>query len=166
MKKFISSKGDAALAGTGADNVWPIFRYGEILLNAAEAGLELNKADAKNYINEVRERAGFGANSLSQLDFDDIIHERKVELVYEGHRYFDIKRWRIAESVLGGVQFHGLFPYSYIDSTANPVTKKYVFEKIAPEMLKNKLFERANYYTFIPSGAIANNPKLVENPGQ
>ncbi|MCG8309789.1 MAG: RagB/SusD family nutrient uptake outer membrane protein [Cytophagales bacterium] len=166
IKKFVSTEPDAGLQNIQATNYWPIFRYAEILLNAAEAGFELNKPEALQYINEVRERAGFGANSLSALTFEDIVHERKVELAYEGHRYFDIKRWRIAEEVLKGQQFHGLYAYMVIHP-GDENHEKYMFEKVEPARLQqNKVFERRNYYTFIPSDAYSKNPKLVLNPGQ
>ena len=167
IKKFLSTEPGANLQTVQASNPWPIFRHAEILLNAAEAGYELNRTtEALQYINTVRERAGFGANSLTALTFDAIVHERRVELAYEGHRYFDIKRWRIAEDVLQGQQFHGLFPFMVIHP-GNENHEKYVFEKVEPTRLQeNKVFERRNYYTFIPSGALSRNPKLVLNPGQ
>ncbi len=166
IKKFISTDPSAGLQDTKATNFWSVFRYAEILLNAAEAGLELNKAEALGYLNQVRERAGFGVNSLSALTFDAVMHERKVELAYEGHRYFDLKRWRKAEEVINGQQLHGLYPYLVIHE-GSPNHLKYVFEKVAPYRLdKNKVFERKNYYTYIPSGAFSKNPKLVLNPGQ
>lgn len=166
MKKFISSKNEAGTLSMKADNYWPIFRYAEILLNAAEAGFELNNPAAIDYINLVREQAGFGNNSLTKLTFDDIVYERKIELAFEGHRYFDLKRWRLAESVINNVQYHGLYPYIVI-KPGTPEHMKYVFEPVIPKRLSRlKIFERNNYYTFIPANALANNPNLVKNPGQ
>ena len=166
IKKFISTEPGAGLVTKQATNYWPIFRYSEILLNAAEAAFELNKPEALGYLNQVRQRAGFGENSLKQLTFEDIVHERRVELAFEGHRFFDLKRWRIAESTFIGQDFHGLYPYIIInEGSVNHL--KYVLEKVKPARLfENKTFERKNYYTFIPTDAISNNPKLVLNPGQ
>ncbi|MCL3779722.1 RagB/SusD family nutrient uptake outer membrane protein [Prolixibacteraceae bacterium JC049] len=166
IKKFISTESGAGLITTQATNYWPIFRYAEILLNAAEAGMELNKAEAVGYINELRERAGFGANSIETLTMEKVMHERKVELAYEGHRYFDLKRWRKSEEVISGKQYHGLYPYLVInEGDVNHL--KYVFEKVEPARLyEDKVFERKNYYTYIPTGAVSKNPKLVLNPGQ
>lgn len=166
IKKFISTNTSAGLLSTKAANYWPIFRYAEILLNAAEAGFELAKPNAIDYINIVREKAGFGPNSLKTLSFKDIIHERKIELAFEGHRYFDLKRWRLAESVINNVQYHGLYPYLVVNP-GTAMNGKYIYEKIIPKRLNRlKIFERNNYYTFIPDDAIAKNPKLVKNPGQ
>lgn len=166
IKKFISTESGAGLTTSQATNYWPIFRYAEILLNAAEAGMELNKAEAVGYLNEVRERAGFAANSVKTLSMEKVMHERKVELAYEGHRYFDLKRWRKSSEVIDGKQFHGLYPYLVINE-GNANHLKYVFEKVEPARLfENKIFERQNYYTYIPTGAVSKNPKLVLNPGQ
>ncbi len=56
-----------------------IFRYGEILLNMAEAAYELGKdGEALEFVNQIRKRAGI--NKLTSIDLDKIKHERKVEL--------------------------------------------------------------------------------------
>lgn len=73
-------------------------RYAEVLLNCAEAGIKLNKADAKGYINEIRRRAG-----LSDYDGNDLWEEmklqRRLEFAFEcpGFRYFDLLRWGESE---------------------------------------------------------------------
>ena len=77
---------------------------GEIYLNAAEASFELGDEDpgALFYINKLRERAGFPANSLTSLTLEKIQNERRVEMAFEDQRYFDLKRWRIADDVWDG----------------------------------------------------------------
>ena len=166
LKKFVSTSSDAGLSAVKASNYWPIFRYAEILLNTAEAGFELGKPQAIDYINAIREDAGFGPNSLVSLTFEDIIQERKVELAFEGHRYFDLKRWRLSEKIINGVKYHGLYPYLIVHP-GNENHLKYTFERVDLKRLSRyKVFERTNYYTFIPGFAIEKNPKLVKNPGQ
>ncbi len=75
----------------------PVMRYADVLLMYAEALNELGKtADAKQYVDRVRERADMPVlpAGLSQSEMRDrIIHERAVELAYEGHRFFDLRRW-------------------------------------------------------------------------
>ena len=96
-----------------------IFRYGEILLNLAEAAYELNQSsEALSAINELRRRAGI--SELATIDRDKIRHERKVELAFEGHRYWDVRRWRIATSALSQsysglryIQVYGTNPTQY-----------------------------------------------------
>lgn len=78
----------------------PIFRYAEILLNAAEA---INEAEGPNnayqYVNEVRERAGMpGYKDMTQERFRERIrNERRIELCFEDHRFFDERRWKLFE---------------------------------------------------------------------
>lgn len=78
----------------------PIFRYAEVLLNAAEALNEAGRTgDAYQYVNEVRDRAGMPAYSgMSQDELRDRIrNERRIELCFEDHRYFDERRWKLFE---------------------------------------------------------------------
>lgn len=82
-------------------NPWIYFRYGEILLNYAEAKFELGDEDAaRRYINMIRARAGMPPVDASGIDLRDRIrHERRIELAFEGHRFFDVRRWQILEEV-------------------------------------------------------------------
>ena len=82
-------------------HVCPIFRYGEILLNAAEAYNEAYGPDrAYQYINELRARVGMPAYSgMSQTELRERIrNERRIELVFEDHRFFDERRWMLFEN--------------------------------------------------------------------
>ena len=78
----------------------PIFRYGEILLNAAEAFAGAgNASKAMEYVNQIRARVGMPAYtglSGSAL-MERIQNERRIELVFEDHRYFDERRWKLFE---------------------------------------------------------------------
>lgn len=77
------------------DDNWPVLRYADVLLMLAEAINEQSgPANAYQYINQVRDRAGLGALSgLSQETFRTAIrHERRVELAFENDRWFDLKR--------------------------------------------------------------------------
>ncbi|MDA3928338.1 MAG: RagB/SusD family nutrient uptake outer membrane protein [Prolixibacteraceae bacterium] len=79
---------------------WRYFRYTEILLNYAEACIELGELEeARTTINQIRVRAGMpelpsgiGANELKAR----YRNERRIELAFEGHRFFDVRRWMIA----------------------------------------------------------------------
>jgi len=167
LKKFVSTAAGAGQRSTMADNWWPVFRYSEILLNASEAALVTGKeSKALEYINIVRNRAGFGVNSLKTMTLANIINERRVELAFEGHRYFDLKRWRIAEQVISGIDYSCLNCYLVVNP-GNPNDGKYVFsKKPAPRLfgMKRK-FEWTNYYSLIPQTALDRNPKLIKNPG-
>ncbi len=90
--------------GNNSSNDFPVIRYADVLLMYAEAQNELgNSQTAHDYINQVRKRARFdGTNyvnaipdytGLSQEQFRDaILKERSMELVFEGHRWFDLVR--------------------------------------------------------------------------
>ena len=93
IRKYISEEVGFTLRNY-EENWWPWFRLGEIYLNAAEASFELGDEDpgALFYINKLRERAGFPANSLTSLTLEKIQNERRVEMAFEDQRYFDLKR--------------------------------------------------------------------------
>ncbi len=82
-------------------NPWTYFRYGEILLNYAEAKFELGDEDvARKYVNLVRARVNMPPVNASGIDLrNKIRHERRIELAFEGHRFFDVRRWEILEEV-------------------------------------------------------------------
>jgi hypothetical protein len=81
-----------------------MFRYADVLLLAAEAALEpaVNQPDkATEYVNMLRTRARNSGNTgqpvnMTSVTLNDVIHERRVELAMEAHRFFDIVRWGIA----------------------------------------------------------------------
>lgn len=111
-----------------------ILRYADVLLMAAEAlNKNGNTTDALQYLNEVRERARGGNAAIlpditetNQNALNDIIlHERRVELALEGHRFWDLVRTNKAEAVLGPLGFkkgkHELLPVpqTEMDLTGN-----------------------------------------------
>lgn len=83
-------------ADANSDGNWIVTRYSDVLLMLAEAKNENLKPDeALEYLNEVRERAGLDPLSdLSKSQIQDAIEkERRIELIGEGHRWFDLIRW-------------------------------------------------------------------------
>ncbi|MEO6188053.1 MAG: RagB/SusD family nutrient uptake outer membrane protein [Ginsengibacter sp.] len=88
---------------------WPIIRYADVLLMYAEAANEIGKIDeARDAVNEVRERPGVNMPDLTAGNtdtkdkmFQAIVHERRVELAFEFHRYNDLRRWGMAQDTLG-----------------------------------------------------------------
>jgi tetratricopeptide (TPR) repeat protein len=81
-------------ANTGCDYNYIVTRYADALLMYAEALMLLNqKSDALPYINMVRTRAKVPVlTNPDALNIDVILHERRMELAFEGHRYFDLVR--------------------------------------------------------------------------
>ena len=81
---------------TQQTHFWILFRYAELLLNAAEAEFHTNDiSQAVAHINQVRERAGMPGYDRNTLTLERIQNERRVELAFEEHRFFDVRRWML-----------------------------------------------------------------------
>lgn len=143
---------------------WQIFRLAEVYLNMAEAAFELGKTgDALTAINKVRERAGISL--LTSIDREKIRRERKVELAFEGHRYWDVRRWRTAVNDLSR-EFSGLrYVLDYNSYKAGELKYKLIVVDKIDGAVNIPSFREENYYLPITLERTANNPKLVENPG-
>ena len=146
-----------------SETPWPVFRLGEIYLNFAEAAFELNKpSEALEAVNKIRERAGIVL--LGNIDMVKIRHERRVELAFEGHRFWDMKRWRIAHLDVqqGGLNgFRGTALYPWYDIRDG----KYILERGYNSPKQVRIFLKKNYYTKINQDDMNSNPNLVQNPG-
>lgn len=176
MRKFLDPAPGSSTRGIRSDIWWIRFRYGEILLNASEAAFELGQTEkALNYVNQIRERAGFGPNSLTTLTLARLQNERRVELAFEDHRLWDVRRWRIGHQIWNGdvnnpdATLWALYPYRVV-RPGHPTHDKYVFEKLkaprVPDNVARTFRQEGNYYTTIDQGVLNNNPQLVRNPGQ
>ena len=137
--------------------------FRSIYLNLAEAAFELDKKDeALSAVNKIRERAGIV--EISEISIEKIRHERKVELAFEGHRYWDMKRWRIAhldvsQGGLNGFRGSALYPWFDIRD------QKFIFEIGTNTPKQTRIFLEKNYYTRIHNEDMNSNPNLVQNPG-
>ena len=140
-----------------------LFRLAEVYLNYIEA---LNHCDPGNedilfYLNKIRDRAGIPdyeecyPDKLSQEDLHEaIMRERMVELNFEGNRYFDTRRYCLAEKENAG-EFYGM----NVQKTRNEETEFYkrtVFE--------TRVFKKSFYLFPIPKEELSNNTNLVQNP--
>jgi hypothetical protein len=171
LRKYIDPAPGASTRGIRSDMWWVRFRYAEVLLNAGEAALELNLLpEALGYVNQVRERAGFRPNSLTELTLPKIQNERRVEFAFEDHRVWDLKRWRIAHEVWNGSEanpdavMYALYPYRVV-RPGHPTHNTYVFDKLrAPRFRAPRNFQMGNYYSSIDQTVLNNNPKIVRNP--
>jgi starch-binding outer membrane protein, SusD/RagB family len=145
-------------AAGNADNDWIFIRYAEVLLNFAEAQNEATgpNTEVYNAINQVRARAGQPAISgLSQAEMRDRIrNERRVELTFEEHRYFDVRRWK-----LGSTYFkEPIRKVQIIKNPDNSLTYSY------PKWEDRDYKEFQNVMP-IPQNEMDKNPKLVQNLG-
>jgi starch-binding outer membrane protein, SusD/RagB family len=157
LRKFVDPNvvHEYAAAGANQEAPWHFFRYGEILLNYAEACIELGEEDeAKDKLNMLRERAGMpDITETGQALIDKYRNERRVELVFEQHRYFDVRRWMIAPQVLNR-NANGIV---IEDPLSGPVT--YKLTKIQDRAWNNKM-----YLLPILLDEINRNKNLKQNP--
>ncbi len=171
FRKFLDETPSASTRGRRSEMWFPRFRFAEAVMIAAEASFELGQnGKALTYINMVRSRAGI--QTLTTVTFNDIVREKRVEFAFEDHRYWDLKRWRLADKIWNGIQNdpnaqqYALFPY-LVNDPGNSNNGKWVFDKIPTHMSPYpRYFQMRNYYNFIDQSWINNNPKMVKNPYQ
>ncbi|MES2649534.1 MAG: RagB/SusD family nutrient uptake outer membrane protein [Bacteroidota bacterium] len=141
----------------GGDNDWIYIRYAEVLLNYAEAQNEAAGPDANVYkaINDVRQRSGQPALAgLSQSEMRDRIrNERRVELAFEEHRFWDVRRWK-----LGSIYFNQ--PVNRVRVTKSGSAFNYSIQE-----LEKRSYKETYNLLPIPQTEIDRNPNLGQNPG-
>jgi tetratricopeptide (TPR) repeat protein len=131
------------------DDDWPVYRYSDVLLLLAEALNESGQsATALPYLNQVRQRAGLPPTMTTSQSMlrDTIAHERRVELAFENHRWFDLVRTNQAITVM----------------TAYGILQKQALGFLLPtsyNVTQNKMIYA------IPFRETQVNPGLIQNPG-
>lgn len=149
--------------GRGSVQPWIEFRYGETLLNFAEAENEANGPSAAVYeaLDKIRQRAGITANldrNLNQEQMRSLIrNERYIELCFEQHRYWDLRRWKLAETVLNGRKYTGVVITKESDGTFS-----YDYQ---PVDAQNLVYESRMNFMPIQMNELSKNGKLEQNPG-
>ena len=169
LKKFVDEGLDLLQNRTSNHN-WILFRYAEILLNYAEAMNEAYGPDvipegltlsAREAVNQVRQRPGVDMPAATDATQEAlrarIRNERRVELAFEEHRFWDVRRWKIAAQTLGqpirgvrvALQPDGTYQYA-----------------IAPDAVQNRVFETKMYLYPIPRAEIEKtNGMITQNIG-
>lgn len=144
---------------------WPLMRYAEILLNYAEATNEFEGPKDNVYASlvAIRKRAGIAAGSnnlyglkagMSQTEMRTVIqNERRIELAFEGSRFWDVRRWRIADQT-DNILSMGM----EVDRTNTTVTYKTF-------AVRQRNFRTAMYLWPFPQSEVAKSPELIQNPG-
>jgi hypothetical protein len=135
-----------------------LFRYAETLLNYAEA---LNEAvgpnnEVYNAVNQIRIRSGMPVliAGLTQAAMrDKIRNERRVELSFEEHRFFDVRRWNLGETFFNG-------PVSGMKITKSGTAFTY-----APFVVENRFFTAKNNFYPIAQSELNRAPALGQNTG-
>lgn len=155
----------------GDENDIPLMRYAEVLLNWAEARYEqgiLTQDDLDQSINKLRERVGMHPMILSELeswgvDLGEEIHrERRVELVLEGERYFDLLRWKKGDLLAADVK--GIKKSFVLDQSA---VKDLPTDNQGYLIVQSgrRFVDPKNYLWPIPFIQWERNPNLGQNPG-
>ncbi|ATP57404.1 hypothetical protein CPT03_13455 [Pedobacter ginsengisoli] len=142
---------------TQTNKFWVISRLSEIYLNYAEAQFYLgNNAKAIEYLDLIRERAGIKnklPTTLSGTALENRIrNERQIELCLEGHRYYDVRRWKIA-NVTENKPLMGVI----ITKNGNG-SKTYNYVQV-----QTRMFKPEHYLLPIPKSEM-NRTKLTQNP--
>jgi hypothetical protein len=155
LKKFMDD--ESIGRDQNNENSWIFMRYAEVLLNYAEACLELGEEnEAATYINMVRNRAAMP--DFTGDIWDAYHYERKIELFAEDIRWYDIRRWRKLDEFL---------PKTVLGVKINEITVDGVttttWERIRA-MPDNNVVEKM-YWIPIESDELKRAPKLVQNPG-
>ncbi|WP_321290485.1 RagB/SusD family nutrient uptake outer membrane protein [uncultured Sunxiuqinia sp.] len=159
LKKFLDENINL-LTGTSSIHSWSLIRLADVYLWYTEALNEYDpgNADIKFYLDQIRQRQGVNmppvADGLTQDEMRDVIrHERMVELAFEGHRVWDLRRWMTATSALNaplkGTQItkseSGDFTYSVIT-------------------VENRVFEPKMYFYPISRQELLKMPNWSQNP--
>jgi|GEM_PF-577663 len=146
-KKFTPEKSTLSQYDiVGSDNNYMITRYADALLMYGEALVGSDQAnEALPFINMVRERAGLKGLTPGQLDMEQILHERRLELAFEGHRFFDLVR---TGKAIEKISWALMTTVGFDDKifTTEPIE---AYQLLLP----------------IPVGEIEKDASLVQNPG-
>lgn len=186
IRKYVSDDPGALRAENTGVQDWLVLRYGEVLLNWAEAAYELGliksdnalKQEAFEHIAMLRDRAGASPYTMKaapvdlgmmtieegglgyQFSVDEnlqfIRDERARELCFENHRIYDLIRWRVADLIHKDYKIRKFFAYYVLSE------EKWIF---LPEIERGINFNKNRYYNQIPGGAINRNPALIINDG-
>lgn len=163
LRKYLQ-EGYSDFISKGSYQYDAVIRYAEVLLNKAEAYAQLNYTtyykEALDALNEVRQRVNLPAKTIfdapNKESFMTLLRkERSVELAGEGFRYWDLRRWRLAESVINGKNAYGVKITKNADDT-------FTYEKVDIDGGSKRIFPERYYYFSLPTAELANN-KLCEN---
>jgi len=159
LRKFIDEKNMTSDAVyQGGDNDWIYMRYAEVLLNYAEAKNEFSGPDGTVYdaLDEIRRRGGLPPlnRNFSQKDLQTKIrNERRVELCFEEHRVYDVRRWKTGMTYFN----QPVYRMNVIKNANGTLT----YSKV---VLENRVYKESYNLFPIPQIEIERNRKLTPNP--
>ncbi len=153
---------------------WPFIRYTEVVLNYVEAAIRTgDEGEARDWLNRIRFRAGMPAIDDTGDDLlQRYINERRIELAYEEHRFYDARRWMIAPETLGrGIKVidikatlkpgqTALEPYRHDETVYD-----YSYTPVDNTEVETRSWDDKMYFIPIARGEIQRNELLIQNPG-
>ncbi|MGN6268064.1 MAG: RagB/SusD family nutrient uptake outer membrane protein [Ginsengibacter sp.] len=159
MLKFLNKSVDIQKGYQDLTLRW--IRYGEILLNYAEASIELGQEDeGKIYLNMLRKRAFMpDISTTGSALMADYRNERRIEMVYEDQRFFDVRRWMIGPEAYHDV--HGV----QIVYKLNPDHTTATIPTVTPIVIRPGKWDNKAYFFPITRSELNKNDKLIELPG-
>ena len=175
IQKFIDPDPNIVDAQARQFVPWPYFRYTEAVFNYVEASIELGELEtAKTWLNKIRFRAGMPAITATDQNTLRTIYrqERRIEMAYEQQRFFDARRWLIANETIGRkvtiVKIDATFKpgkslanvYKYDESIYN-----YTYTPQEFNTKENRVWKNQVYFLPLSRDEIRKNPLLVQNPG-
>lgn len=158
LRKYVDPNNDAQYVSQTV--TWRFMRYTEVLLNYAEACIELGEdAEARTYINKVRRRAGLPPLTES----GDALraryrNERRIELAFEDHRFYDIRRWVIGPEALD------VTTVADIVYKLNPDRTTATVPTITHKVFETHTWQNKAYFLPIMRTEMNKNRLLIQNP--
>jgi len=162
MKKFVNPAYNYSSTTTMSGQNFILIRLAEVYLNYAEAQFQLgNTEEARKYVNLIRARPGVNMPPVSSASFtwDSYVHERRIELAFEGLRLWDINRWKQGPQYRGsdlhGITISGTSPRTYTPTVVAKGGTAMVFT------------DPRSYLFPVPQSEINKYPgqSLAQNPG-
>lgn len=181
LRKYLNTDPTHNTTGNTGTQTWIEIRYAEVLLNKAEAAWELaslgesTDSEGNNYlsvakecVNAIRERAGatlLTDDLTTSTDDRDIIRsERRKELAFEHHTYWDLKRWRTFYKEQNSRRWRTIAPFYSVADGKYFIDIKYQ-ESRGQGQSYVFTYDTRNYYQQIPTSEITRNPNCEQNPG-
>lgn len=157
VKKFVKPMSIEEMNNYGGNMV--VIRLSEMYLTYAECALKtgVGKDIALTYINEIRKRAEMP--TVEKLSEDIIRYERRIELAFEGLRYFDVKRWNLGPEVMDGTL------WGCREGSVNNETGEITWLDSYIKVEDRYFSVERNYLLPIPQVELDANPKMTQNPG-
>ena len=170
LKKLLSPQAVWDGRTNNITRTWILMRYAEVLLNYAEAMNEYCESPSQapndsiyKVVELIRKRAELSPYKLpaglTKEEMREVIrNERRVELAFEEHRFFDIRRWRLLDDPQEKADYLKIEGMQIVkDDNDEPHYSKYTVE--------NRVFDERMYLYPIPKSEILKAPGITQNPG-